>query len=79
MEKPTFSVTCVATDRTRSLATSEVTAPECDLRFDFGEPEVIFRDALTDHRFEICELSMSSHMVTTARGDSAYVGVPVFL
>lgn len=74
-----FGVTCVATDRTRPLATGETTLPECKLRFRFGEPEAIFREALNSHTFEICELSMASHMVTTARGDSNYVGVPVFL
>ncbi len=79
MTRPDFTVTCVATDRTRSLATGEVNVPDCELRFRFGEPEAIFREALNTHAFEVCELSMASHMVTTARGDSQYVGVPVFL
>ena len=35
--------------------------------------------ALRDKAFEVSELSMGSHIVTTARGDSPYVGVPVFL
>ena len=43
-----------------------------------GEPEDIFRRALRDRAFDVSELSMGSHIVTTARGDSPYVGVPVF-
>ena len=39
----------------------------------------VFRRALRDRAFEITELSMGSHIVTTARGDAPYVGVPVFL
>lgn len=53
--------------------------PGCDITFLPGEPEDIFRRALRDKAFDISELSMGSHIVTTARGDSPYVGVPVFL
>ena len=38
-----------------------------------GEPEDIFRRALRDRAFEVSELSMGSHIVTTARGDSPCV------
>lgn len=79
MNLPEFTVTCVATDRTRSLATGEVAVDGAVLRFRFGEPEAIFRAALNDATAEITELSMSSHIVTTARGDAKYVAMPVFL
>jgi 4,5-dihydroxyphthalate decarboxylase len=79
MAKPQFTITCVATDRSRPIATGEVAVPGCDVRVNFGEPEAIFREALNTRSFEICELSMSSHIVTTARGDASYIGVPVFL
>lgn len=79
MDLPRFGVTCVATDRTRPLATGEVTLEGAQLAFSFGEPEAIFRAALNSAPYEICELSMASHIVTTARGDSNYTAVPVFL
>lgn len=79
MSGPEFTITCVASDRTRPFAMGEAEVAGCTLRMQFGEPEAIFREALNSHRFEITELSMASHIVTTARGDSAYVGVPVFL
>lgn len=79
MDLPRFGVTCVATDRTRPLATGEVQPEGVRLDFTFGEPEPIFREALNNAPYEICELSMASHIVTTARGDSNYTAVPVFL
>lgn len=79
MNTPEFTVACVATDRTRPLASGEIVVEGARLSFSFGEPEEIFRRALRERAFELTELSMASHIVTTARGDSSYVGVPVFL
>jgi 4,5-dihydroxyphthalate decarboxylase len=75
----TLSLGCVATDRTRPLLDGRVAIPGVDLLPLTGEPEDIFRRALRDRAFDIAELSMGSHIVTTARGDAPYVGVPVFL
>jgi 4,5-dihydroxyphthalate decarboxylase len=38
----------------------------------------MFRVAMREARFGITELSMASHMLSVARGDSRYIGVPVF-
>jgi 4,5-dihydroxyphthalate decarboxylase len=43
------------------------------------EPEDIFRRALREEAFDITEMSMSSHITMTARGDPHYVAVPIFL
>jgi 4,5-dihydroxyphthalate decarboxylase len=77
--KLTLTLACTASDRTRPVLDGRVTIPGLDLLPLTGEPEDIFRRALRDRAFEITELSMGSHIVTTARGDSPYVGVPVFL
>ncbi|MFC7474130.1 ABC transporter substrate-binding protein [Dankookia sp. GCM10030260] len=74
-----LTLACAATDRTRPLIDGRVTVPGCDITFLPGEPEDIFRRALRDRAFDVSELSMGSHIVTTARGDSPYVGIPVFL
>jgi 4,5-dihydroxyphthalate decarboxylase len=55
-----------------------VTVPGVDFVALPGEPEDIFRRALRDRAFDVSELSMGSHIVTTARGDGPYIGVPVF-
>src|ERR687894_734429 len=79
MPKLQLTLACAATDRTRPLMDGRVTVPGVDFTFLPGEPEDIFRRALRDKAFDVTELSMGSHIVTTARGDSPYVGIPVFL
>jgi 4,5-dihydroxyphthalate decarboxylase len=79
MSKLTLTLACTESDRTRALLDGRVTVPGVDFTVLPGEPEDIFRRALRDRAFEVTELSMASHIVTTARGDSPYVGVPVFL
>ncbi len=74
----TLSLACTLSDRTRPILDGHVPVPGCRLIPLSGEPEDIFRRALRDQAFDISELSMGSHIVTTARGDSHYVGVPVF-
>ena len=78
MTKLSLTVACTASDRTRPILDGRVTVPGVDLTTLPGEPEDIFRRALRDRVFDVCELSMGSHIVTTARGDGPYVGVPVF-
>src|SRR5919199_1004099 len=79
MSKLTLTLACTASDRTRPLLDGRVAVAGVELRPLVGEPEDIFRRALRDRAFDVTELSMGSHIVTTARGDSPYVGVPVFL
>ena len=75
----TLSMAMTASDRTRPVIDGRVAVNGADLVPIVGEPEDIFRRALRDKAFDVTELSMGSHIVTTARGDSGYVGVPVFL
>ena len=78
MTKLSLTLACTASDRTRPILDGRVSVPGVDLVTLPGEPEDIFRRALRDRAFDVSELSMGSHIVTTARGDSEYVGVPVF-
>ena len=73
-----LTLACTASDRTRPVLDGRVSVPGVDLVPLPGEPEDIFRRALRDRAFDVSELSMGSHIVTTARGDSPYIGVPVF-
>jgi 4,5-dihydroxyphthalate decarboxylase len=74
----TLSLGCYETDRSRPLLDGRVHIPGVRLEREPGEPRDLFRRALRDKAFAITELSMSSHIVTTARGDAPYIGVPVF-
>lgn len=78
-EPLTLSLACTLSDRTRPVLDGRVATPKLRFHAIPGEPEEIFRRALRDRAFEISELSMGSHIVTTARGDAPYVGIPVFL
>ena len=73
-----LTLACTESDRTRPVLDGRVPIGGAETVFLRGEPEDLFKRALRDKAFEITELSMSSHIVTTARGDNSYVGVPVF-
>ncbi|MBC7802141.1 MAG: ABC transporter substrate-binding protein [Gemmatimonadaceae bacterium] len=75
----TLSLACTLSDRTRPILDGRVPVPGVHFNATTGEPEDIFRRALRERDIEVTELSMGSHIVTTARGDAPYVGVPVFL
>lgn len=79
MAKVTLTLACAATDRSRPILDGRVAIPGVEVIPLVGEPEDIFARAMRDAPFEVTELSMGSHIVTTARGDARYVGVPVFL
>lgn len=73
-----LTMACTLSDRVRAVLERKVEIPGAELHVHVGEPEEIFKTALREARFDITEMSMSSHILTTARGDSGYVGVPVF-
>ena len=73
-----LSIACVATDRSRPISNGDVTSDKYEFDVHFGEPEELFRIALQEARYDITELSMGSHITKTARGDSQYIGIPVF-
>ncbi len=73
-----LSLACVATDRTRPLLDGRVRIEGAEVAFAPGEPETIFRRALREQAFAITELSMASHILTTARGTASYLAIPVW-
>jgi 4,5-dihydroxyphthalate decarboxylase len=76
--KLSLTIACTASDRTRPVIDGRIAIEGVDATFTTGEPEELFRIALRERKFDVTELSMGSHMVTTARGDSHYIAVPVF-
>ncbi len=65
-------------DRVRPIDRGEVPIDGVDPLFLFLEPEEIFFRAFRSAEFDLCELSLSSYVLTTAKGVCPYVGVPVF-
>lgn len=65
-------------DRTRPLADGTVPIDGVAPRFLLLPPEEMFFRAFRHSDFDVCELSLSSFAVRTARGDNPYAGIPVF-
>ncbi len=78
MSKLSLSVAVGDYDRHRPLVDGAVQIDGVDPVFMLLEPEEIFFRALRNAEFDICELSLSSYTVKTARGDCPYVAVPAF-
>ncbi len=65
-------------DRMRPLFDGEARIDGVDPVFMKLEPEEIFFRAFRHAEFDVCELSLSSFTLKTARGDNPYVGIPVY-
>jgi len=79
MAKLNLSVAVRDYDRTRPLMDGLVAIDGVDPVFMALDPEEIFFRAFRHAEFDICELSLSSFTVKTARGNCPYVGVPAFV
>lgn len=78
MGKLNLSIAIGDYDRTRPLFDGAVQIDGVDPTYLQLEPEEIFFRAFRHADFDICELSMSSYTVKTAKGESPYIAVPVF-
>jgi len=79
MSKLTVSLGCCDYDRTRAIFDGRVPIKGCEVICDAIEPEEAFHRAFKFQEFDISELSLSSHMITTSRGENEYVGIPAFV
>ena len=66
-------------DRTRALFDGRVRIEGCDVTIVSLVPEEAFHRAFKFHEFDISEISMSSYIATTARGEAHYVAIPAFV
>ncbi|MYA43904.1 MAG: ABC transporter substrate-binding protein, partial [Gemmatimonadetes bacterium] len=66
-------------DRTRPLADGRVKIDGGDPAVMLLTPEEMFFRAMRHRAFDICELSLSSYVISVARGDPHYIAVPVYL
>jgi 4,5-dihydroxyphthalate decarboxylase len=79
LSKLQISVAIGDYDRNRPLIDGDVTIDGASPVFMTLTPEEIFFRAFRHQAFDVCELSLSSHLLSVARGTSAYFGVPAFL
>lgn len=78
MRKLSLSIATGNYDRVRPLLDGQVGIDGVDPIYMLLEPEEIFFRAFRGAQFDVCELSLSSFAVQTARGDNPYIGIPVF-
>src|SRR5262247_4146377 len=79
MPKLRLSVAMGDYDRTRALLDGRVQIDGVNPVFMALSPEETFFRAMRQRAFDICELSLSSYVISVSRGDAAYVAVPMFL
>jgi 4,5-dihydroxyphthalate decarboxylase len=79
MKNLQISLSCGNYDRTAALFDGRVGIEGCDVTAIPLEPEEVFHRAFKFGEFDVTEISMSSHMVTTANETSEYIAVPAFL
>lgn len=78
MARLNLSIACGNYDRVRPLVDGRVQIDGAEPLFMLLGPEEIFFRAFRNEAFDVCELSLSSFSLRTARGDNPYVGIPVF-
>jgi 4,5-dihydroxyphthalate decarboxylase len=66
-------------DRTRAIFDGRAPIEGCDVIAVALEPEEAFHRAFRSQEFDVTEISLSSHTMTTARGDAHYIGIPAFV
>jgi 4,5-dihydroxyphthalate decarboxylase len=66
-------------DRTRAIFDGRAKIEGCDITAVSLEPEESFHRAFKFNEFDISEISLSSYMMTTARGEAHYVAIPAFV
>ncbi|MBL4757328.1 MAG: ABC transporter substrate-binding protein [Rhizobiales bacterium] len=74
-----LTVGCGPYDRTRALMTGDVRVEGCNLNYIPLSPEEVFYRAFANFEFDVAELSFSTYLILTARGECDYVGIPAFV
>jgi 4,5-dihydroxyphthalate decarboxylase len=74
-----LSLACQNIDRSRAILDGRVAIDGVRLTLIPGSPEEIFQRAFRHQEFDIAELSLSTHLLTVARGESKYIAIPAFL
>ena len=79
MPKLSISLSVCDYDRTRAIFDGRAAIEGCDVNAVALEPEESFHRAFKYREFDVTEISLSSHTMTTARGEAHYVGIPAFV
>ncbi|MCH8091989.1 MAG: hypothetical protein IIC57_06555 [Proteobacteria bacterium] len=78
MARPTLTLATWDYDRVRPVLDGRVEVEGFDIAPVVLEPSALFPRTLRQAAFDVSELSFSSYLFQTARGDCQYVAIPVF-
>lgn len=73
-----LSIATEAYDRVLALRDGRVSIQGCQNTFLVVPAEKLFLRGFHNTEYDVCELSMSSYLISVARGENAYVAIPVF-
>ena len=79
MAKLKLSVAVCDYDRTMAVLDGRAAIDGCDVVATALEPEEAFHRAFKFQEFDVTEISLSSTILSTVRGDCPYIGVPAFV
>lgn len=79
MSRLSITIAAAAYDRVQALRDGTVRIEGCDHEFLTAGHEDLFLRGFHNAEYDVCELSMSSYLMSAARGSSPYVAIPVFL
>lgn len=79
MGKLSISLACCDYDRTHAIFDGRAPVEGCEVYATPMAPEEAFHRAFKYQEFDVTELSLSSTIMTTARGECPYIGVPAFV
>ncbi len=74
-----ITIACGNYDRVAAIRDGRVRVEGCETTFLPLEPEEVFFRAFRYEEFDVCELSFSSYMMVTSRGESPFIGIPAFV
>ena len=74
-----LTVACNIYDRSQPILDGTVSVEGCDVTFVPIAPEEAHARAFDGADFDVTEMSLSSHLLATARGGSPYVALPAFI
>lgn len=79
MTKVALTLACHPYDRVRAIMDGRVAIEGCEVNFIGIEPSEAFLRTYQAQEFDVTELSVSSHILTTGRGDAPYIAIPAFV
>jgi 4,5-dihydroxyphthalate decarboxylase len=79
MSKLSVSLACGPYDRTAALLDGTVRIDGCDVNAHALSPEESFFRSFRHAEFDISELSFSTYLIKTARGECPYIAIPAFV